>query len=411
VIGTYGPGTVLVLAPELDVNAARELGERLSTGSESTSRFIGIAMYPAAATSAQELVSQAMQACLRATAAVPVIVAESLLAESERPKPVNQGSGIYSSQPMLEIRAMLQKLAERKLPVLILGETGTGKELAAHELHVAGPRRNGPLRVINCAAIPENLVESALFGHERGAFTGADRARAGIFEDARGGTVFLDEVGELSRSAQAALLRVLETHKITRVGATREIDIDVRVVAATHRDLEKMAAEGSFRLDLLHRLNVVTVILPPLRERREDIAPLVNFFLKQASAEWGGSARSIDPAALELLEQYTWPGNVRELRNVIARAAAVADGELITVRDLPERLCSAPRPEMRTGRPQAPTETMDLRGHLRQVERDLIMGALERTQGNQRSAAELLGLPLRTFERRLSALKEDGEDE
>jgi DNA-binding NtrC family response regulator len=306
---------------------------------------------------------------------------------------------------MQELRALLHRLADRKLPVLVLGETGTGKELAARELHMAGARRSGPLRVVNCAALPENLIESILFGHERGAFTGADRARAGVFEEARGGTVFLDEVGELSRSAQAALLRVLETQKITRVGASREIDIDVRIVAATHRDLEAMANAGEFRLDLLHRLNAVSVELPPLRARAEDLGPLVRHFLSQAAAEWGAGPTSIDDEVLDALKRYAWPGNIRELRNVLARAVAIAEGDRITLRDVPDRVRPADRatpnlPQTRT------VEALDLRDHLRKVERDLILGALERTEGNQRRAAELLGLPQRTFERRLAALKD-----
>jgi DNA-binding NtrC family response regulator len=308
---------------------------------------------------------------------------------------------------MREVCEVLRRLATRNLPVLLLGETGTGKELAARMLHDESAQRGGPLRVVNCAAIPENLVESVLFGHERGAFTGADRAREGVFESARGGSVFLDEVGELSSGAQAALLRALETRKITRVGGSQELDIDARFIAATHRDLDGMAKNGTFRLDLLHRLNAVVVTLPPLRDRREDIAPLCRFFLSQASREWDAGDAELSPDALACLVAYDWPGNVRELRNVLTRAVALRETPQITVRDLPDKVretpSKAPKPAT------VPPATSDLRSHLRQVERDLILDALSRAQGNQRKAAELLNMPLRTFERRLAAVRDDGD--
>jgi DNA-binding NtrC family response regulator len=407
VIGAYGSGAVLVLAPELAAREAAELAERLRSVTTGEARAFGVASFPEHATSAQELVSEAMQACLRATPARPVVLASSRLADAEPAAQPNPATAIHASPRMQEAFALLRRLAQRKLPVLLLGETGSGKELAAWELHTAGPRRDGPMRIVNCAAIPATLVESLFFGHERGAFTGADRARPGMFEEARGGTLLLDEVGELAPAAQAALLRVLETSKVTRVGGQREIDVDVRVVAATHRDLERMAESGAFRFDLLHRLNAVTVTMPPLRERREDIAPLVLHFLARASEEWGAHAPTIDPAALALLEKYDWPGNVRELRNVVARAVAIAETDRITVADLPERLREGHGSAART-EPPPPERGVDLRDHLRRVERDLIAGALERAQGNQRKAAELLNLPLRTFERRLAALKDDG---
>jgi DNA-binding NtrC family response regulator len=412
VIGTHGPGAVMILAPELGSREARELGERLCAAAPSaTPAVAGLPVFPESASSAHELVYVALQACQRAMPAQPAAVARARSVSSSSPPPPAEESsrfGVYASGRMQQVRALLHRLADRKLPVLVLGETGTGKELAARELHVAGARRDGPLRVVNCASLPENLVESTLFGHERGAFTGADRARAGLFEEAHEGTVFLDEVGELSRAAQASLLRVLETHKITRVGGSREIDVDVRVVAATHRDLEAMAQRGDFRLDLLHRLNAVTVELPPLRERAEDIVPLVSHFLAQAVSEWGGDTTGIDADALEVLQRYAWPGNIRELRNVLARAVAIADGDRIKVHDLPDRVRDGAPAKPAHGAPPMGrvTQPLDLREHLRQVERDLVLGALERTGGNQRQAAELLGLPQRTFERRLAALRD-----
>jgi two-component system response regulator AtoC len=305
---------------------------------------------------------------------------------------------LYVSHAMREVRDLLQRAAATTLPVVVLGETGTGKELAAQELHLSSARRAGPLRVLNCAAIPQHLVEGTLFGHARGAFTGAERARAGIFEEASGGTVFLDEVGELSPAAQAALLRVLETGRLTRVGENRELEVDVRVISATHRDLAAMAAAGEFRVDLMHRLCVIAVTLPPLRERREEVAALSSHFLSQHPSQ-----RTLEPAALSLLEAYSWPGNVRELRNVLARAAAFARGGSIAVDDLPESIREQPV-GVHGSAAQAPAEA-SLRAHLKLAERERVFDALEQTGGNQRRAAALLGIPLRTFERRLRSLR------
>jgi two-component system response regulator AtoC len=200
---------------------------------------------------------------------------------------------LYLGERMREVQALLHRMARTDLAVVILGETGTGKELAVRELHLASDRSRGPLRVLNCAAIPPNLVESTLFGHERGAFTGADRARAGIFEEAQGGVVFLDEVGELSLAAQAALLRVLESRRVSRVGGSREIAVDVRIASATHRDLQTMAARGEFRTDLLHRLFAVSIELPPLRDRREEIGPFAEHFLSRSTrVRWRACKRT-----------------------------------------------------------------------------------------------------------------------
>ncbi len=316
---------------------------------------------------------------------------------------------LYLSPRMRELRTLLHRVAKTNLPVLLQGETGTGKELAARELHLASARRDGPLRVLNCAAIPPSLIESTLFGHERGAFTGADRERAGVFEEARGGTVFLDEVGELSLATQAALLRVLESRRLMRVGSSREIEVDVRVVSATHRDLNAMADRGEFRCDILHRLCVVVLELPPLRSRREEIAPLASHFLAQER-----EAKLLEPEALTCLEQYDWPGNVRELRNVLARAAALSAGPAITAAELPEYLrkhehtrtsASVGAASSFGSRASARADRETLRARLKRVERAELLSALDETGGNQRRAATLLGIPLRTFERRLRALR------
>jgi DNA-binding NtrC family response regulator len=316
----------------------------------------------------------------------------------------SDGEALYLSSRSIELRSLLHRVAPASVPVLLQGETGTGKELAAREIHAMSGRR-GALRVLNCAAIPANLVEATLFGHERGAFTGADRARPSIFEEANGGTLLLDEVGELPLSAQAALLRTIETRRVTRVGSHREIEFDVRIVSATHRDLQGMTERGTFRLDLMHRLCVVAVELSPLRERRDEIAPLARHFLAQQAGP-----HTIDPAVLTRLEAYDWPGNVRELCNVIARAAALARGSCIELCDLPGALQVSPASSSCGLGPAAETGPAQgvLKEQLRAVEHEALRRALAQCGGNQRRAAELLGLPLRTFERRLQSLRSAG---
>jgi DNA-binding NtrC family response regulator len=271
--------------------------------------------------------------------------------------------------------------------------------------------------------MPNTLVESLLFGHEQGAFTGATRQRAGIFEKADGGVVFLDEVSELSPSAQVALMRVLERGEVMRVGASRELSVDVRVVAATNRDLEAMCQRGAFREDLLYRLNGVTLRVPPLRERPEEIAPLAELFLGQANRANDRQVEGISDAALRLLHLYSWPGNVRELRNAVERAVVIARGPRVTVDDLPERVRTylpARAPTLieaeeneppRGGTPQGgeaqggkPAGAIDLRQRLRDYEAQLILEALYRCEGVRREASRLLGVPIRTLNRRIQAL-------
>jgi two-component system response regulator AtoC len=315
--------------------------------------------------------------------------------------PAGDPDALYLSPRMCELRELIARAARTPLPVLLLGETGTGKELAARALHLESARSRSKLHVMNCAAIPAQLIESTLFGHERGAFTGADRARRGMFEEAHGGTLFLDEVGELSLGAQAALLRVLETQRFTRVGSTRELHVDVRLIAATHRDLSAMVARGEFRIDLLHRLSVIAIGLPPLRERRDELAELARNMLRQA-----GDARALSPEALQRLHQYAWPGNLRELRNVLARASALGQGPRLEVHDLPDALRGAIVPGSYPSLSRAePCGT--LRAQLASAEQTELTRALTQTAGNQRRAAEMLGISLRTLERRLQRLRRE----
>jgi DNA-binding NtrC family response regulator len=276
--------------------------------------------------------------------------------------------------------------------------------------------------VINCAALPTNLIESALFGHEKGAFTGADAAKKGVFEEGDGSTVFLDEVGELSPAAQAALLRVLETKRFSRVGSAREIEVDARIIAATHRDLEAMVEAGTFRADLFYRLNTMTLKVPPLRERRTEVEPLARRFLAGTVERWNTPARDLSPGTIDLLASYHWPGNARELRNVIERAAVICTGAVLEPEDLPERLRHAPVGEP-TGQVveqherasaagmtdlPAPPGFDDLgavpfKDRIRDYEVKLITDALEAAAGNQSRAAELLQMPLRTLVHKIKA--------
>ena len=275
------------------------------------------------------------------------------------------------------------RAAASRATILIRGESGTGKELLARAIHYASPRARRPFVAVNIAALPETLIESELFGHERGAFTGADRELRGRFELADGGTLLLDEVGDLPRATQVKLLRVLQDHAIERLGGTRTMQLDVRVIAATNRDLEALVRTGDFREDLYYRLNVVSINVPPLRERREDIPVLVDRFLKQFADESGGAAKRISREGMDVLLRYGFPGNVRELENVIHRAVVLARGPLITTADLPDHVAGLP-PE-----PSAPATFVD---RVAQFERKLIAEALAQSGGVQTQAARALGM-------------------
>ena len=294
---------------------------------------------------------------------------------------------------MQRVYALVDKVADSAMTVLVLGETGVGKELVAEAIHHRSARRAKPFVKVNCAALPETLLESELFGHERGAFTGADRRKVGFFEAADGGTFFLDEIGEIPLSLQAKLLRVLERKVITRVGSTAEIAIDVRLVAATHRDLEADVRDGRFRQDLLFRIGGFTIVVPPLRDRPAEILPLAEHFARLAAAELGRAAPPFSPDARAALEAYEWPGNVRELENAIERALVMC-GDAITLADLPERLAD-PRQRTRTIAP-APASGGIL-DHLAELERTAIIDALAAHRDNQTHAARALGLSRRAL--------------
>ena len=311
------------------------------------------------------------------------------------------GGLIGESPPMHRVMAFVEQVAPSDASVILLGESGSGKEIVARTIHEMSPRREGPYVAINCAALPETLMESELFGHERGAFTGADRRREGCFELAKGGTLLLDEITEMKVELQAKLLRVLEEQKVRRVGGTAEVALDVRVLAASNRDLETAIRDGKLREDLYYRLNVFTLEVPPLRDRREDIAQLTQHFLREFTQSDPKAPSSVDNECLEVLKSYNWPGNVRELRNVIQRATVVAKGPLITVADLP--------PEVARKNSAKPGYEPKAGSSLYDVERELIFKTLESTGGNKARAAEILGISLKTLYNRLEKYR--GEED
>lgn len=312
---------------------------------------------------------------------------------------------IGRSAPMERLFEQMKLVAPTKSSVLIIGESGTGKELVANALHRASPRRNERFLAINCGAIPSDILESELFGHERGSFTGAVARKIGKFEVAHRGTLFLDEISELYPELQVKLLRVLEERQVMRVGGSELIPVDFRLLAATNRDLEKEVAEGRFREDLYYRLKVVTLRIPPLRERPGDIPQLVDHFLQVFAQEHGRPAKRVSAAAGELLLRYPWPGNVRELRNAIESAVIFSQGEEILPVDLGAEIrdTTAPVP---AGLPVQPLG-VDPRT-MADIERSAILETLERTGGHRAKAADILGIGLRTLQRKLKEYKDEG---
>jgi transcriptional regulator with PAS, ATPase and Fis domain len=294
----------------------------------------------------------------------------------------------------------VDQIADTDASVLIRGETGTGKEVVARLIHGASERRGSPFVAVNVSAIPEALAESELFGHVRGAFTGADKPRTGRFVSAQGGTLFLDEIGDMPRGVQAKLLRALQEREVTPVGASEAIPVDVRVVASTHRDLEGMIAEGTFREDLFYRLDVVPIVIPPLRERRQDIPALAEHFRAEVNAREGRAVPGFALDVIHRLSAYDWPGNVRELENLVERLVVVAATRMVGLEDLPAHLRMSVV-DLERATLDLPETGVDLRIFLTQLEERLISQALERTGGNKNRAAELLGLNRTTLVEKL----------
>ena len=325
----------------------------------------------------------------------------------EQQKPSEQVikiEGIVTQSPaMYKILNMLPKIASAEANVLIMGESGTGKELIARAIHNLSPKRDRPFIAVNCAGIPETLLESELFGYKKGAFTGALCDKMGLFKAADGGTIFLDEIGEIPPTLQVKILRVVEEKSFKPIGDTKDIKVDVRIISATNKDLEKEVIEGNFREDLYYRLNVIPIRVPPLRERKEDIPVLVEYFLKKYSKKFKKEIRKVSSSALELLTSYDFPGNVRELENIIERCVALETSNII----LPESLMLS---NFKKGRPKKdyiPPGGLDLQKKIEEVEKDFLIKALEEARGVKKKAAELLNLSFRSFRYKLKKYKID----
>ena len=314
---------------------------------------------------------------------------------------VRDRSIIGHSQPMQDVFGLIAQVAETKTNVLVSGESGTGKELVARAIHEQSARASEPFIAINCGAIPENLLESELFGHVKGAFTGAVQNKEGLFEAAAGGTLFLDEIGELSHSLQVKLLRALQEKAIRRVGDTVDRKIDVRIVSATNRRLEEEVAEGRFREDLYYRLNVIQLTLPPLRERVEDIPILAQSFIRRFADELGKEVEGMTPETFDLLADYPFPGNVRELENLVERAVALARDSMIGPELLPPTVTEA---RVSPVAPQIDPDGVDLENLVADYERSLLIEALSLSGGVKKKAARLLGVSFRSFRYRLEKL-------
>jgi two-component system response regulator PilR (NtrC family) len=306
---------------------------------------------------------------------------------------------VGKNRKMLDVLETIRKIADSPSNVVITGETGTGKELVAQAIHQESPRRDRPFVSVNCGAIPEGLMESELFGHVKGSFTGALSDTPGLFSAAEGGTLFLDEITEIPTSVQVKLLRATQERAVRRVGDTRDRPVDVRLIAASNRDLASAVADGALREDLFYRLNVIPIHLPPLRERRDDISLLVAHFIERLARETGKDVRGVSPEALVLLEQYRWPGNIRELENAIERAIVLGTGPTLQVDALPSELFRAV--PVRDVTLEIPPEGLDLEATLDGIEQRLLRAALERSGGVQTRAAELLKMTFRQFRYKL----------
>jgi two-component system response regulator AtoC len=397
ILAAYGPSDYEILLVDTEHTQAETLAQQIVTTMHHPESAVrsGIANFPMDGNSPQALVA----------------VACSRVREDGADSRALPDTLVLENSAMRALYLTAEKAAKGTINVLICGETGSGKEILADTVHRLSPRATGPFICLNCAALTEQLLESELFGYERGAFTGAVQAKQGLLEAASGGTLFLDEVGEMSLGLQAKVLRAIETRTVLRVGATKPRTVDVRFIAATNRDLEEEVAAKRFREDLYFRLNAITLTVPPLRERTDEIAPLARRFLGSVAQQLGRSAPELSLEALRLLEQYSWPGNIRELRNVMERAILLSSGPVVTSEYLPAdrmRRRSVLAVEAVSNLTQTSSSEEPQRAplalSLREHERQAIVDALARCRGNQTRAAELLGMPRRTFCTRLRDL-------
>ncbi|MBM4288596.1 MAG: sigma-54-dependent Fis family transcriptional regulator [Deltaproteobacteria bacterium] len=329
---------------------------------------------------------------------------ENILLKKQLRKKFGFDNIIGASEPMCQVFDIIRKVADTDSTVLILGESGTGKELVARAIHYNGYRRGNPLIPVNCGAIPEDLLESELFGHERGAFTHAIRTRIGRFEQAHGGTIFLDEIGDMSPNLQVKILRVLQDHQFERIGGNKTLKVNIRVIAATNRDLQELVQNGRFREDLFYRLNVIPIRIPPLRERRADIPILVDHFIQDFSKKKKKPTPRLTPAAMSRLESYAWPGNVRELENLMERMVILSESEVIDVKDLPERFQLTSQETLRFNL-EIPAGGLPLQKIVSDFERQLIIKALDQAGWVKNQAAQLLHLNRTTLVEKIKKQK------
>lgn len=326
------------------------------------------------------------------------LLRENTKFREELKKSKDEWSPLVGSSPaMLEVYKLVARVSESRSTVLLQGESGTGKELIARAIHGNSPRRDKAFLPVNCGALPDTLLESEMFGYERGAFTGAVGTKTGLFESANGGTLFLDEIGELGQALQVKLLRVMQDHEVRRVGGTSSIKVDVRIIAATNRDLEQFVKDGKFRDDLFYRLNVVRITLPSLKEREEDIPMLAHHFLQKCAAGATTAVRGFHPDTLDCLKRYRWPGNVRELENAIERAVSLSHGPLLTPDDLPEQIRQASTASEQ--KPDASEAIESVYLTLEEVEKRHLIRVLKETKGNKVKAAKILAIDRRTLYR------------
>ena len=410
----YGKYELELLLPETNKEQAIILAERITQEAKFDKDCpisVGVATFPEDGKTADILIEKSRHA-LRIARDKKSDRVVQITEDARRMMLSDKKEIIVRSEKMKELFDLVERIAKSTITVLIQGETGVGKEVVAEAIHTKSDRSDKPLVCLNCAALTETLLESELFGHEKGSFTGADQTKIGLFETANGGTIFLDEIGEMPQKTQAKLLRVLQAKKIMRVGSNKEIDTDVRVVAATNRKLEEQVEKKLFREDLFYRLNAATVTIPPLRERKEEIPYLAQTFVKQCCEENGLPKKELTPEALDVLMKYTWPGNIRELRNTIERSVVISEGETIFKEALTSRLTS----EYPTDKPHHAQSLDDMDGSSETVvgdmkeivsgyEKDIILAALKKAQWNQTKASELLNVPRRTLVSKIKKYK------
>ena len=397
VLSEYSPSLLAIVLPEVDASAAEDIARELGNAARTIAGEVvptiaaaaGIATFPGHGTTPGALIARARAAL----ASISVRRGEVVGVPPDDPDP-SRAPVVISDPQMRRVYALIDKVADHSITVLVRGETGVGKEVIAGAIHARSKRSKGPLVRLNCASLPASLLESALYGHEKGAFTGADRRTPGFFEAAHGGTLFLDEIGEMSAALQAKLLRVLEERKLTRVGGIDEIEVDVRVVCATHRDLEADTRTGSFREDLFFRISAFTILVPPLRDRPDEIVPFAEHFIRQALPD-AKRLPALVPAAVAALRRYAWPGNVRELRNAIERAVVLHTRGVIELEDLPDQLRDGSTAV--SSDPGIETPRQDVRDQIADLERRAVVAALDACGGSQTEAAKKLGLTRRAL--------------